>query len=560
MANDKKKRNEKNEGKKDFGEKNDSSRRIADLGKMAKETYENIPKELIQKYKDTVKRHSEFIKKRDESLNQLSETLREKWRKPVAKKTEKKKKSTILDNPGNPDEGELPVLEQCESEFDTTTLSLTNRRAKFMQHFYKLLIFNHPFKESFVKYNWFIGQVLRYKQEWRPAGFGLGELIKSFSLLPLEETTIEATVWEKTKSEIESIEEDDVRKAEEESSKSLDSSEVTKETSEKSGWHVEASGSIGFGIGSASLTAGAEGSSESHAKQMKSAVNEKAKSSSSAISQKRSVKVGFATEAGRENKTVRILKNTNRCHTVTFNFFQLLKIYDLIMTYEDAPLALLFPNARKHLSNTTIMEMYQRMHKAFTDFSSPFSFITQYFRIDPELGKALGYGSSDPGEQSDLSGTALVLTTKPDPARPEKFVEQVIEGLTYFFGFIVGDDLIPYEINTLSEIVRNYIENDIAMREDDEKEVIDSLEILTQGIYVDSMLGKCSACESYIQYSRLYDVMLDREKARKQRIQNALDEKEVERRVKLIESDILDPFVHEKPKENDDQPDTNIDG
>jgi len=559
MVKDKKNNNKKNEDKKDLHNENDIAKRIIKLGGIATQIYKNIPEELIQKYKDTVKRHNEFIKKRNELHNQLSEELHEKWKKHRTKETGEEQQLKKSDNPGNHNEDVLTILDQCESEFDTTTLSLTNRRADFLQHFYKLLIFNHPFKESFVKYNWFIGQVLKYKQEWRPAGFGLGELIKSFSLLPLEETTIEVTVWEKTKSEIESIEDDEIRKTEEEFSKSLDSFEVTKESSKKFGWHVEASGSVNFGIGSASLTAGAEGSSESHAKQMKSTVKENTKNASSAISQKRSVKIGLATESGSENKTVRVLKNTNRCHTLTFNFFQLLKIYDLIMTFEDAPLALLFPNARKHLSNPTIMEMYGRMHEAFTDFSSPFSFITQYFRIEPELGKVLGYGSPDPGEQNDLAGTALVFTTKPDPNRPERFIEQVIEGLTYFFGFIVGNDLISYEVNTLNDIVIKYLENNIAMIEDDVKEVVDSIEILTPGIYVDSMLGICSACERYIQYSRHYDLLIDKEKVKELRIKNNLDGQEIERRQKLLDSNILDPFSPTKPEDNENHQDANND-
>ena len=541
-----KRKEKKMRPKKDSIELENNKKRISDLGKKAQAAYKKIPPNLVKKYKKALEDHKEFIIKREKKLNQLKEFGVQKLEKPTVKKRNpgpSEKKAEEI----SPDENSVGAMildTECASEFDTTQLSLTNRRAKVFQHFFKLLIFNHPFKESFVKNNWFIGQVLRYRQEWRPAGFGLGELIKSFSLLPLEETTLELTVWEKTKSEIEKIEDEDTKKEEEASSKKTDSKEITDESTEKHGWHVEASGSIGFGIGSASMSAGAEGSSESHAKSMKAEAKEKTKSTSSSISQKRSVKVSSATESGSENKTNRILKNTNRCHTVTYNFFQLLKIYDLIMTFEDAPLALLFPNAKKHLSNPSIRAMYQRMSEAFTDFSSGSAFITQYLKIDPELGRALGYGVSDPGLAEDLSGTALVFTVK-DPV-------SILEGLIYFFGFIVGDDLIDYEISTLTDIVEKYLENDIALRVDDQNEIVDSLEILTHGIYVDSMIGKCSACEDYIRMSRAHDLIMERKKIRDVEINNMLNEKEVERRAKLLEAEILDPFLPEESIENDE--------
>jgi hypothetical protein len=201
-----KKKGEQGGKEKGTGEKGEFLRRIKELGKISKETYNKIPDKLIQKYSETVKKHETQRKERDELLNQVKEELHAKWRKPAtgkqdkqsAKKDNKQKQIVKLDNPGHGDDCQVVMPNGCESEFDTTVLSLTNRRSKFLQHFHKLLIFNHPFKNSFVKNNWFIGQVLRYRQEWRPAGFGLGELIRSFSLLPLEETTIELTVWEKT--------------------------------------------------------------------------------------------------------------------------------------------------------------------------------------------------------------------------------------------------------------------------------------------------------------------------------------------------------------------------
>ncbi len=519
---------------------------IQELGKMAREVYKEIPGKLIEEYSSVVRKHDLQRKEWQNSLDEVPTELLKRWKKPVLEKKNSSSKSTeaaaLTVEEREPAEAGFIVPKGCESEFDTSVLSLTNRRAKYFQHFVKLMINNHPFKNSFVKNNWFTGQALIYRQEWRPAGFGLGELVKSFSLLPAEETSIELTVWEKTRSEIESIDQSSLRASEQEISQSTDSRQVTTASVSKFKWHAEGSGGINIGIASAGGGGGASGSSSQQAKSMVSLVQKNTRTTSSSISQSRSVSVAFAREAGRENKTVRQIKNSNQCHTVTYNFFQLLKIYDLVMTYEAAPFMLLFPTAKKHLKNSQIMEMYSRIHEAFTDFASPYAFITQYFAIDAEAGKALGYGSTDPAAMDENSGTALRFVLEPDPENPAAFIRHLMEGLIYFLGLIVGESLSRYEMQTLLKIVEEFLENDILMRREDMREIIDSVEILTPGIYVDSMLGRCSACEEYIDKSRSYELAEQKELIREYALDNMLMEKEVARRQALLDQNILDPF------------------
>jgi hypothetical protein len=80
------------------------------------------------------------------------------------------------------------------------------------------------------------------------------------------------------------------------------------------------------------------------------------------------------------------------------------------------------------------------------------------------------------------------------------------------------------------------------MRREDMREIIDSVEILTPGIYVDSMLGRCSACEEYIDKSRSYELAEQKELIREYALDNMLMEKEVARRQALLDQNILDPF------------------
>jgi len=542
------KKSSQESGKDQVPEKNGIKKsRIDELTEIARKAYKEIPEKLIGEYSAVVRKHIAQKKEWQNLLDQIPGDFLRRWKKPVSENVKTKLKIPETDAPTESnrpasDFSDIILPKGCESEFDTSVLMLTNRRAKFYQHFVKLLINNHPFKNSFVKNNWFTGQALIYRQEWRPAGFGLGELVKSFSLLPLEETSLELTVWEKTRSEIESMEQASSRASEQEISQSTDSRQVTAASVSKSKWHAEAGGSINIGIASAGGGGGASGSSSHQAKSMISLVQNNTRATSSSISQSRSVSVAFAREAGRENKTIRLIKNSNQCHTVTFNFFQLLKIYDLVMTYESAPFMLLFPSAKKHLKNPQIMEMYSRIHEAFTDFASPYAFITQYFSVDVESGKALGYGSTDPGAMDEYSGTALRFVMEPDPEHPADFIRHLIEGLIYFFGLIVGESLSAYEIQTLLKIIEDYLENDMVMRAEDMNEIIETVEIMTPGIYVDSMLGRCSACEEYIEKSRRFELAEQKELIREYTLNNLLTEKEIARRQALLDQNILEPF------------------
>ena len=95
------------------------------------------------------------------------------------------------------------VDDLCASAFDTKDLALKGRKSVLVKDFYAPLIF--PEFLLALDQRWAFGQRLDYRQEWRHDGFTLGELISSLSLLPNEGLEIEVSSWQRTKSEVEQI-------------------------------------------------------------------------------------------------------------------------------------------------------------------------------------------------------------------------------------------------------------------------------------------------------------------------------------------------------------------
>ena len=459
---------------------------------------------------------------------------------PPAKKVASKQ-------PSSPCLGGLPSIfpvEPCASSFDMTELSLRSGRGTSFQDYCKVLVFNHPFRPGFSRNGWYLGQILRYRQEWRPAGFTVGELVQSFSLLPLEKTVIDLSVWEKSRQDIESMEESAEKRELLASSRATDSSQITKSSSEKFNWHVDAKANARWGWGDAHLEAGVAGSSEHQASSMASSVNEQSRSSASALSESRSVKVGLTRESGREQRTTRTIENTNRCHAVTFNVFQLNKVYELVMTYQDSPLCLILPNSRAALADPTMQAMAARLNKGLRDISSIYSIVGHYMQPNVSAANFLAAASleQDPTKVAAPFGDGVwVLEFTPlDPCA-------IREGLTYFFGLVWNApvDLSSADLAMWDDLIAKYMESDatIRAREIEAGEtIVETLELLTPGLYVDAMMGKCSACEDFITISRSNEALKDFGLARETQLKNELVEKEIARRQALLDKGVLDPF------------------
>ncbi len=497
---------------------------------------------VMEKYKDSRSRFRQHVSERSVRLDAVG-----------SKHQNAEQREQLRANTNDPCGTSAPrvifTADPCSSDFDATELSLRPNRGKWAQDFYKVLIFNHPAGVGFYRNGWYLGHIQRFRQEWRPGGFSIGELVHSTSLAPLEKTVLEISDWEKSRTEIEEMEESDEKREQARSSQSTDSSEISSASSSNFDWYVDAQAEAAWGWGSASIEGGASGGSEQSASTTRSSINEQCSSSANSISEKRTVKVSMSKESGSEQRTVRELQNTNRCHSLTLNIFQLKKLYDVVVTYLDSPLCLIMPYAKNNLTDPDIFAMCENLNEGLRDVRSPFNVVTHYMTPNARVAKYLDMRSSHQesvaayGDDVALApfgdGVMVLEFTTHDPAA-------IREGLIYFFG-LVWDHLWDSNVDVpvFDAMIEQYMLAEANIRNAEMEageQIIDTIEILTRGLYMDSMLGKCSACEDFITVSRSNEALKDYATARELELTNALLETEIARRQALLDSGVYDAF------------------
>jgi hypothetical protein len=415
----------------------------------------------------------------------------------------------------------------CQSLFDVNELAIRGRKAVITKRFYFPLIYP-DFRVNPGK-KWGLGQKVEFDQEWRHEGFTLGGLISSFSLLPNEEVTIEVSAWQRTKSEVEQEKDDATRHALEEELKRTDEQTISNEAASENGWSVSATAAVSYGPISASGTASANGNSTDRLTQAQRHVQESTVHSTSEVSSRRAIKMTHTTESQMEQKSIRRMKNPNQCHTVTFNFFQVIKLIDLQMRLiNDAPIFYLpglFPETLTSGEHVSIP------YEVLESFTSPALFLTQYFDIDRDLSQ-------------EIHGFALRIRVDVGRA-PVTGLRAIAEALVVAAKTLLQVDP-GQHTKELGSFLANYGTSAVKLRrnalETYGKDKGTSLQLNTPGVYVDSLLGRCSACEDAITAEKYVDTK--RADAERKQIDatNVLIEAEGARRRALLEKGILEPF------------------
>jgi len=415
----------------------------------------------------------------------------------------------------------------CQSLFDVNELAIRGRKAVTAKRFYFPVIY----PDFLLDHNqqWGLGQKVEFDQEWRHEGFTLGGLISSFSLLPNEEVTVEVSSWQRTKSEIQQEKDDATRSALEQELRRTDEQTIANETANENGWTVSATAGFSYGPVCASVNAGENGSSSERINQARQHVQESTTRAASEVSSRRSIKITHTTESQTEQKSVRRMKNPNQCHTVTFNYFQVIKLIDVQMRFiNDAPVLYfpgLFPAA--YTNGKTVRIPYE----VIESFTAPALFLTQYFAIDRDLSQ-------------EIHGFALRIRADVGRA-PAEGLRAITEALIVATKTLLRLEPDNYA-NYLTIFARNYVKSAITVR----RKALEtygigngkSLQVNTSGIYVDSLLGRCSACEDAINAERYVDIQ--RTEAERQQIDstNQLVKAEVLRRQRLLDEGILTNF------------------
>lgn len=165
--------------------------------------------------------------------------------------------------------------------------------------------------------------------------YGLGRTVRTFSLLPGEETRINVKTWRSSEvrrqsasSIVDSLSKEAVTRF---------TNTVQHETTDKSNrlnksdWHVEAEVDAGWGWGSASVKGGAAGSSQSSreafAKQVKNALQEHTGQASSARDTTISSSTEVTEKTGEETISERTIRNLNYRRVLNFVFRELNQEY-----------------------------------------------------------------------------------------------------------------------------------------------------------------------------------------------------------------------------------------
>lgn len=194
-------------------------------------------------------------------------------------------------------------------------------------------IFDPHFSFS-SKYN--IGIFVSYEQLWQHLGYSRGELIKTLELAPGETVTLEYHYWDKTiiKNENELSTELELK-----SSSTLtqrDTKQILDELTSNNQLHLNGheGGSIKIPDTPISLDAGADGGISTQLQpHVSNSINntvENVVSTSNDFKQNRKVRIEETRDFGLENKQTRVVSNTNRCHTVQYNYFEIISNYEII--------------------------------------------------------------------------------------------------------------------------------------------------------------------------------------------------------------------------------------
>jgi hypothetical protein len=242
----------------------------------------------------------------------------------------------------------------CKPDLDVSQLTLTSdvdrSESVYTQKYVKLANASLPGAvivddNGTEIFNWDLFLILKYEQKWSPAGYGLGELLYTVSLLPDEELTLELKTWETSKSQQDTEDSTDQRNVSDIKDTSTNSSEVsqTGETTTNTSVNGKA-GYSGFGF-SASIEAGWSQNVKDTQAQTAKQARDRSQQATSEYKASHKVKLAVSREQGSESKTTRKMKNINRAHTLNVNYYEVLNRYEVSLTLSEVPLAILGPEA-----------------------------------------------------------------------------------------------------------------------------------------------------------------------------------------------------------------------
>jgi hypothetical protein len=188
---------------------------------------------------------------------------------------------------------------------------------------------------------WDLFVVLKYRQDWRSTGYGIGDLLFTTSLMPDEELVLEVKTWETSRVQQDREDTTDQRNVSDVKSTTSNATEASTENQTKTNEHVEAKGSYsGFGA-SASVEAGWSQDVSELQRNLEKTAEENSSQTTSEFRSTQKVRVAVSRESGSESKTTRRIRNINLAHTLNANYYEVLREYEVTLLPYEANLVLL---------------------------------------------------------------------------------------------------------------------------------------------------------------------------------------------------------------------------
>jgi hypothetical protein len=182
-----------------------------------------------------------------------------------------------------------------------------------------------------------------WRQTWKLKGFARGNLLQSFALAPQEEIMIEVSSWEQKRGPIliQDASESDVRQAQASASSATDIDDIFSEllTTHDYSWQFQ--GAIDVTMGGSGVTLGSNGDFNEGGANKLAAVamnghtntREATNRATASVRAQRTTTISQASESGAAGRIVRKIRNPNQCHTITYDFFEILAHYDVELDF-----------------------------------------------------------------------------------------------------------------------------------------------------------------------------------------------------------------------------------
>jgi hypothetical protein len=195
-----------------------------------------------------------------------------------------------------------------------------------------------------------------WRQTWKLMGFSRGNLLQSLAMAPQEEITIEMSSWERRSGPV-VIEESSVANAVQGSlaaESMTDTQDIFHELMARHDFTWQAQGAIDAGLSGSGITvsAGADHFERdavnlaSVAANSRNNTREATTKASASVRAKRATRISQSVEGGGAGRVVRNIRNANQCHTMTYDFFEVLAHYQIELDFlpQHLRLVALLPN------------------------------------------------------------------------------------------------------------------------------------------------------------------------------------------------------------------------